>query len=920
MKNLYSFLFVFFSTIIVSAQQAPFITTWEVTSEDLSITIPRAGGEMEYSYTVDFGDGTIVPNNTQNITHLYALPGTYTVSISGVFPGINFGNYSEWSEEPKKLKTIEQWGNTQWQSMTFSGCTNLIINASDAPDLSNVGNMSLMFKDCISLNTSINHWNTSNAVNMTQMFSGASSFNQPLDTWDVSNVEQMTEMFSNASSFNQSLNDWDVSSVHDMQGMFAGAAQFNQPLNNWNLPSLRGLNYMFKNALDFNQNINNWDLYFIIQMGEVFSGASSFNQPLDNWNVSHCNYFGSMFEGATSFNQPLNSWDVQSAAIMANMFAGATSFDQPLDNWDVSGVISLAGMFSHATSFNQPLNDWIINAEGLQGMFYGATSFDQPLDSWNVSNAIVKDMFWDATSFNQDLSNWQFRNFPYLDHFIANSGMDSDNYDALLSRFVQLYMVNRIFYPLNLRYCNEEARDRLITWGWEITGDSPSQDCNFISGTIRYDEDEDGCDQNDVGLSGFMINFNDGNRDYVAISNNGNFNFTTVGPEWTVSVINTPDYVSVDPATAVVTFENSNQGEVNFCLTSDENITDLSIRMLAITEARPGFETHYQLIVENSGYRMVPNAMITLTFDDEKQEYISASLPPSSVQNNELNFELENLPAFGREYINIVMQTFIPPIVEGGDIMSFTAHVSPDENDYTPEDNTYVFDQVVVNSFDPNDKQVMQGEEIYIDQADEYLDYIIRFQNTGTASAINVKVADVLDPKLDWSTLMPISSSHDYYIQITNGNILEFKFDNINLPHEAGNEPESHGYIAYKIKPRSDVQIGDVISGDAGIYFDFNPPIITNTVSTEIVERTVGITDNSLKNLVRIYPNPTEKIINISLSNQIQLEELIIYNLQGQQMQKNKEKIVNVGNLSDGIYLLKIITDKGIINHRFVKI
>src|SRR5690606_18807090 len=140
-----------------------------------------------------------------------------------------------------------------------------------------------------------------------------------------------------------------------------------------------------------------------------------------------------------------------------------------------------------------------------------------------------------------------------------------------------------------------------------------------------------------------------------------------------------------------------------------------------------------------------------------------------------------------------------------------------------------------------------------------YLDYLIRFQNTGTASAINVRILDTLHPKLDWSTLVPISASHDYYVHITNGNQVEFIFDDINLPHEGSNEPESHGFVAYKIKPKSDVQVGDIISGDAAIYFDFNPPIITNMVLTEIVEF-LGLTDNTAPvNQVIIYPNPTNK-------------------------------------------------------------
>src|SRR5690606_34315995 len=167
----------------------------------------------------------------------------------------------------------------------------------------------------------------------------------------------------------------------------------------------------------------------------------------------------------------------------------------------------------------------------------------------------------------------------------------------------------------------------------------------------------------------------------------------------------------------------------------------------------------------------------------------------------------------------------------------------------------------------------------------------------------------------------PISASHDYYVHITNGNQVEFIFDDINLPHEGSNEPESHGFVAYKIKPKSDVQVGDIISGDAAIYFDFNPPIITNMVLTEIVEF-LGLTDNTAPvNQVIIYPNPTNKTLNLYLAEGIQLEEVILYNLQGQKIQnlQGKEKIIDVEHLPSGTYLLKIITNQGTINRQLIK-
>lgn len=94
----------------------------------------------------------------------------------------------------------------------------------------------------------------------------------------------------------------------------------------------------------------------------------------------------------------------------------------------------------------------------------------------------------------------------------------------------------------------------------------------------------------------------------------------------------------------------------------------------------------------------------------------------------------------------------------------------------------------------------------------------------GTANATKIRVKDTLDAKLDWSTFTPVSANHDYRIEITSGNHVEFIFEDITLPYESADEPGSHGFVAYKIKPKNNVEVGDVISNLAAIYFDYNLP------------------------------------------------------------------------------------------------
>ncbi|MGH1387804.1 BspA family leucine-rich repeat surface protein [Kordia sp.] len=227
----------------------PFITTWNTDVSGITntstILIPTFSGEV-YNYTVLWGDGTIDEGLTGNAFHDYTTPGVYEVKIYGDFPRIYFEAFIDPSG-PEKILEVNQWGNIQWSSMhyAFSKCKNLIVNATDVPDLSNVDNMSYMFNEAELFNTDINSWDVSNVTNMSYMFYGATSFDQDISSWDMSNVTNMSYMFFEAESFNQDINSWDVSNVINMSYMFYGATSFDQDIGDWDITSLDFADNMF---------------------------------------------------------------------------------------------------------------------------------------------------------------------------------------------------------------------------------------------------------------------------------------------------------------------------------------------------------------------------------------------------------------------------------------------------------------------------------------------------------------------------------------------------------------------------------------------------------------------------------------------------------------------------------------------------
>jgi uncharacterized repeat protein (TIGR01451 family) len=165
-------------------------------------------------------------------------------------------------------------------------------------------------------------------------------------------------------------------------------------------------------------------------------------------------------------------------------------------------------------------------------------------------------------------------------------------------------------------------------------------------------------------------------------------------------------------------------------------------------------------------------------------------------------------------------------VVSVGHVMSFP------EPDTEPEIETFC--AIIIDSFDPNDKQVLPTgiTEAHNIKGDEQLEYMVRFQNTGTAEAINVTIRDQLDPALDLSSLQLGLASHQFHFSVEGSDPPElvWKFKNIKLPDSSSNEPGSHGFVKYTIKSLPNPAKGTVIRNKASIIFDFNSPVITNEV------------------------------------------------------------------------------------------
>lgn len=435
---------------------------------------------------------------------------------------------------------------------------------------------------------------------------------------------------------------------------------------------------------------------------------------------------------------------------------------------------------------------------------------------------------------------------------------------------------------------------------------------NKITGTVKLDLNHNGCDNADNPMPNVkVVTQTSNNNTYSTFtSSNGYYQIYVEEPgNYTTSVATTlPSYFTVSPNSQNSSFVGINNVQaINFCVTDNQTVNDLDLAIYPYTEARPGFTNSYVIVYHNKGTTQL-SGNVKLLFDASKLTLTASNPAVTSQTTNELTYNFTNMNPFETRMIRVVFQTFAPPVVNLGDILNFTGTINPITGDATPTDNIFQLHQTVIGSYDPNDINVLEGESILVDETDNYLHYVIRFQNTGTASAINVTVTNTLDDDLDWDTLQIDGISHNNYISIRNGNQMSFVFKNIYLPHNLANEAGSQGFICYKIKPKNNAVVGDLFNNNAQIYFDYNSAIHTNTVVTEVVDL---LSNQDLEdNKVGLYPNPTNGKVYISAN--FDIKSLTIYNMYGQKIGGTQNNIeIDLSGNSAGMYFIKIEDNAG---------
>ena len=453
---------------------------------------------------------------------------------------------------------------------------------------------------------------------------------------------------------------------------------------------------------------------------------------------------------------------------------------------------------------------------------------------------------------------------------------------------------------------------------------NPGGTYNTITGTFALDVDNNGCDENDYHFPNAKIQIVSGTTTGATFANPlGKYSFFTRSGNFVVSPVFENPYFTVSPLSATLNFTESDGSTQtqDFCVIPNGVHNDVEIVLIPIDRARPGFNSHYKLIYKNKGNQTLSGS-INLIFDDAILDFVTADPALANQTSNTLNWNYNTLIPFESREIDFTLNVNSPmetPAVNIGDVLNFNASINPISGDETMADNTFALAQTVFGSYDPNDKTCLEGNTMTPEMVGGYLHYLIRFQNSGTAAAENIVVKDIIDTtKFDITSLQLTSASHPQVTKIT-GNKVEFQFENINLPAEIDNEPASHGYIAFKIKTKANLTIGDSVENKANIYFDYNFPIETNTATSVV---TPLLSNGTFENAsVTIAPNPTKNLVHITSKGIITAVEL--FDAQGRVLETlmtNKEQVdFDLSQKANGVYFVKIYTVKGVKVEKVIK-
>jgi len=380
--------------------------------------------------------------------------------------------------------------------------------------------------------------------------------------------------------------------------------------------------------------------------------------------------------------------------------------------------------------------------------------------------------------------------------------------------------------------------------------------------------------------------------------------------------------------------------EVNFPMQPlNSGMRDLSVRIVPEQGLTPRMDAaeSYLIVVENQGLDMA-DGTLNLNFNNRviNTEVIP---PPDFINNGRFTWNIRNLPA-GESRQFLMVTRFPSSEFSESEAVSFHAQVSlSGGSDDFPVDNADSLPQTLSSGVkSPAEKLQIPAPEngdsmAYLPNNDNEIFYIIRFENTGTDTAYQVTVVDTVDISLMIAYIQETGASHSFTREmILDPNlpgkaVFVYTFNNIKLPQNSSANPEvatSRGFFGFKIGLKSGNSAGTVIRNRAGVYFDFDPPMLTNSVMCMLTEPSSIYRHESMSGAIQVYPNPAQDQFVVLAATGLR-EVPMLYDVSGRRLNLPAEKMergysFRTAGLKPGTYYLQckingaLTTQKIIIN------
>ena len=332
---------------------------------------------------------------------------------------------------------------------------------------------------------------------------------------------------------------------------------------------------------------------------------------------------------------------------------------------------------------------------------------------------------------------------------------------------------------------------------------------------------------------------NPGNTLSYSNATNGGQTFVYYGTHnFTYNQSNTPLWeLTTDSSSYSISLDAINNVDtIYFGLHPTESFSKTN-SFIASSNFRCNTDVTINVYAENEGTTTLTEGTLWVEIDESVSGINYIDVPDTIVSPNRYGWYFTTLYPGNTAHKQISVSIPGPPGFPLGDGLSFNSEVNYTDINGQQNSQIYIYNDIVECSYDPNDKLVNPIYPLNYALIGEELIYTVRFQNTGNAEAYDVVIYDQLDDDLDPTTFRYLASSHEAVLSVSMdpNNLLKFDFHDIFLPDSTTNFEGSQGYVMYAIRADLTIAEGTIIENTADIYFDLNPPIITNTTDNVMI-------------------------------------------------------------------------------------